>query len=135
MRCGCRDRVDSNVWIFLNIESAPEHAAAVAKIEQHRGDGLQINAIIVSEVFHKLQTLAGTAAASIRVNKMLESDFVVYEPLSRHAIDRALVIAAQAHIRINDAMIAAHAVECRQSVLTDDVSDFRRIKGLNVLGL
>jgi len=127
--------VDSNVWIFLNLDMAPEHVAAVEQIERHRAGELLLNVIIVSEVLHKLQTLINPDSARLRVNKMLTSDFVVYEPLSRQAVDRAIVLTRKARIRINDALIAAHALESHQAVLTDDVRDFRRVPGLEVIPL
>ena len=127
--------VDSNVWIFLNLDVAPEHVAAVEQIERHRAGELQLNVIIVSEVLHKLQMLINPDSARLRVNKMLTSDSVVYEPLSRQVIDRAIVLTRKARIRINDALIAAHALESRQAVLTDDIKDFRRVPGLEVIPL
>ena len=127
--------VDSNVWIFLNLETAPEHGAARSQLEKHRERGLQINAIILSEVFHKLSILLGVEEARGRVNKILGSSFVVYESLSLETAQRALGIASQHRIRINDALIAAHALDARTALLTDNEKDFRRIKGLKLIAL
>ena len=71
--------VDSNVWIFLNLEDAPEHPVARERIEQLSDQGLQVNDIIISEVFHKLSGVASASESRKRVERILESHFVVYE--------------------------------------------------------
>ena len=125
--------VDSNVWIFMNLEYAPEHKAAHSKIDERRKQGLHVNPIIVSEVFHKLSGLIGVEGAADRTRKILGSRFVVYEPLSLQIAEEALGIASRHAVRINDAMIAAHALQTRESVMTDNVKDFKRVPGLNII--
>ena len=127
--------VDSNVWIFSSLKEAPEHAAALAKLEQHRNDGLQLNAIIVSETFHRLSRLVGAIQSAAHMKRFLASRFVVYEPLTFETAKVAIEISLDKQIRINDAMIAAHALETRQPVLTDNEKDFKKIRGLKVIPL
>ena len=47
----------------------------------------------------------------------------------------AIELATQNKIRINDALIAQQALELRASILTDNVKDFRKVKGLKVIPL
>lgn len=49
--------VGSNVWIFAEVENAPEHKAAIEKLRTLLREGLGINAVVYSEVFHKLSRL------------------------------------------------------------------------------
>ena len=127
--------VDSNVWIFMNLESAPEREAAAAATKVQRRLGLQVNPIIVSEVFHTLRGLLGVADAADRTRRMLASRFVIYEPVTSQMVDEAINISQCHGVRINDAIVAAHALQAGTSVLTDNVKDFRRVPGLKVVSL
>ena len=127
--------VDSDVWIFLNLDDAPEHQAARNKIEKLRAEGLHINEIIVSEVFHKLSMYLGSREARGRVSHILESAFVIYETTGIDSLNRALTLAVQHRMRINDAIIAVQAVEARKPLLTDNVKDFKKVPRLAVIPL
>jgi len=50
--------VDSNVFIFANIEEYPEHAIAKKKLKglMDKSSKILLNSIIVSEVHYKLYT-------------------------------------------------------------------------------
>lgn len=127
--------VDSNVWIFLNVENLPEHPAARKRIEDIRKGGIVTNIIVISEVFHQLSRLLGTANALERVNKMLESSDTHFVPIEHDTASKTVQLAGKKPIRINDAVIASHALKLKIPILTDNVKDFRKISGLKVLPL
>jgi len=127
--------VDSNIWIFLNMDNYPEHLFAVQKVSKLRDDGLATNVIILSEVFHKMRLLLNKQEAYSRVVKILGSKDVSYFPIETDIIKKALHISVKSDIRINDALIAAQARIFRYPVLTDNVKDFKKVKGLKIIPL
>ncbi len=127
--------VDSNVWIFLNMDNYPAHASAVKKVSELQNEGLVTNIIILSEVFHKLGLLLSKKEAYSRVMKILESKDVLYLPMEEDIMKKALHLSAQTGIRINDALIAAQSRTLRYVVLTDNVKDFKKVKGLKIIPL
>ncbi|MBI3412741.1 MAG: type II toxin-antitoxin system VapC family toxin [Candidatus Aenigmarchaeota archaeon] len=127
--------VDSNVWIFLNIQATPEHQAAKGKIEELRTEGIATNIIIVSEVFHQLSRMLGKAESLARVQRILDSADVSYFPLEDRLARSAIHLAATKPVRINDAIIAQQAMVLKIPVLTDNVKDFRKVNGLKVIPL
>jgi predicted nucleic acid-binding protein len=127
--------VDSNVWIFLNIENYPEHFLAENKIAEVRKQGIITNAIVVSEVFHKISLILGKRDAFVRIKKMLDSSDVSYIPVEGPIMRQAIELAATKPIRINDAVIAQQTLQLKASILTDNVKDFKKVKGLKVIPL
>ncbi|MBI2543330.1 MAG: PIN domain-containing protein [Candidatus Aenigmarchaeota archaeon] len=127
--------VDSNIWIFLNIENVPEHSTAEKKIEEVRQDGILTNIVIVSEVFHQLSKMLGKDNALTRVKKILDSSDVTYVPVEETVTRNAINLAGTKHLRINDAIIGQQASELNVAVLTDNVKDFRKLKNLRIIPL
>ena len=128
--------IDSNVWIFAENQTADEHGIAARKVEQVVGTvGFGIDPIIVSEVFHALSRLQGTKEAHTRVVHIVEHPVAQWLDHHRSTVVTAISLATQSKLRINDALIAQQALENRAAVLTDDVRDFKRVRGLKVIGL
>ncbi len=128
--------VDSNVFIFGEVGNAPENKAAIAKIRDVLMQGeIGINAIIVSEVFHKLQVFFGRAEAEARVSRIVSDPDVRFGQFSAETALRAMKLARDFQMRINDAMIAQQAMETGSAVLTDNVKDFGKIKALKIIVL
>ncbi len=130
--------VDSNVWIFAESEDAPEHSAAVRKLQHFLPNGVATNAIVVSEVFHKLSNERfgiGSGLAGQRIEEILRHPSVHWMPFKRETAEQALVLAAESPLKINDALIAQQALELNAPVLTDNVKDFRKVEGLKVVAL
>lgn len=115
--------VDSNVWIFLNIETAPEHPAACRKIDQLSETGLQINDIIVSEVFHKLGRLPTPSEGFNGFWRPGTSctNRSGWGSLARPCRWRSGI----AYASMNDAIIAARALDLGTDLLTDNVETSR----------
>lgn len=128
--------VDSNVWIFGEIEDAPEHPLAVKWISRLLLKGqIAVNVIIASEAFHKLSRFFGREQARARVQKIVEHPLITWLSFEKEVATKAMSLAVNKEIRINDALIGQQAIERKASVLTDNVKDFKKIKGLKVIGL
>lgn len=125
--------VDSNIWIFLSIENYPEHPIARVKIREIREGGIATNVVVISEVFHKLSVLLDRSQALLRVTKILDSTDVVYIPTDSQTLRKALQLAKDRQVRINDAIIAEQALDVGASVLTDNAKDFRKVPSLKVM--
>jgi predicted nucleic acid-binding protein len=128
--------IDSNIHIFSEGASAPEHARAVEKIKDAVNQGrVGINAIIVSEVFHSLQKFLGAVEATTRISRFLTSPDMDYLEFSPASIVKAMALSRDFGIRINDALIAQQAIDLGASVLTDNVKDFKKVAAVKVIPL
>lgn len=127
--------VDSNIWIFGEIANAPEHESAVKGYESLiKKDTVAINAVIVSEVFHKLSRLFDREVAYSRVINILQNPSIEWLELGRNTSISAVRLAKNVQIKINDALIAEQALEVGAKIFTDD-ADFNKINGLKVIHL
>ncbi len=126
--------VDSNIWIFATIEEYPENNAAKEKLLHIVNEGIAINSIIFSEVFHKLYKLTSLENALKAGKKILDSDYVFYIPIEENTIVKSMDIAKKG-IRINDSIIAQHAKDMKIKIFTDNIKDFKNIEGLDVIRL
>ena len=128
--------IDSNVWIFAEDASADEHSRAVRGVEQAVKTGeFGINSIIASEVYHRLSYVAGAAEARKRLTDIMDSPAARWLVMPVETVRRALQLSEETRLKINDAMIARQALEEKASVLTDDLRDFRKVKGLKLIPL
>ncbi len=129
--------VDSNIFIFANIKEYPEHDMAKARIKQLIDDHkLIVNAIIISEVQYKLFRLLDNEEAFQRTKKILTSSYVDYEPIGYDTILKASEFSFKSNIRINDAIIAQHAIDLNvDGIFTDNVKDFENSLDLKIIPL
>ncbi len=127
--------VDSNIWIFAEIQNAPEHMLAVEKLQQFLPNGVAINAIIFSEVFHRLSRIFGSVTARERVKKIIHHPSIEWLVFEKETGENAMELSERFGIRINDALIAQQALESKASILTDNVKDFKKVGGLKVIAL
>lgn len=128
--------IDSNIWIFAEDDTAREHRMAARKVhEVVNSTSFGINPVIVSEVFHILSRLLGVVDSGRRVTNIIEHPVAQWLGFSVETAKGAISLAAQSKIRINDALIAQQALDVGAAILTDDVADFKRIKGLKVVPL
>lgn len=126
--------VDSNVWIFAEVKDAPEHQAAVNRIQSLLTKGaVATNVVIASEVFHKIARLYGAGRARERLHTLLAHPSIHWMEFTQDVAEHAMKLAEESGIKINDALIAAQALDAKAEVLTDNARDFRRIKRLKVL--
>lgn len=129
--------VDSNIFIFANIKEYPEYHMAKLRIKQLVSDHrLIVNAIIISEVQYKLFRLLDKEESFHRTNKILTSGYVDYEPIGNETILKALELSYKSNVRINDAIIAQHAIDLNvDGIFTDNVKDFEKILYLKIIQL
>ncbi len=128
--------VDSNIFIFANIKEYPEHSVAKAKLKDLvKTHKLLVNTIIISEVHYKLYRLLGEEESFNRTQKILYSKHVNYEQVEQGTILKALELSHNNNIRINDAIIAAHANDLNVRLFTDNVKDFEKISNLKIVPL
>lgn len=128
--------VDSNIIIFAESDAASEQPAAREKIKDVTEAGkMGINVIIASEVFHTLQRLLGGAEATIRVSRAVTAPESDYLELTPSTVTRAMGLARDFGLKINDALIAQQAIDLGASILTDNVKDFKRIASVKIVPL
>ena len=128
--------IDSNVWIFAENENADEHSIAAQKVQTAvKTAGFGIDPIIVSETFHALSRLLGASEAHKRVGHIVEHPVAEWLDYDQDAVLEALTLALRSKLRINDALIAQQGLEKRAPILTDNVRDFRKVRGLKVIAL
>ena len=128
--------VDSNVWIFAEDASSDRHGIAAAALKRTvESDEIGLTPIIVSEVFHSLSRIAGPGVARQRVMDILEDPSCAWLSLTAQTAKAAMILAEKSSVKINDALIAQQAIEIKASVLTDNVKDFRKVRGLKVIPL
>jgi predicted nucleic acid-binding protein len=127
--------VDSNVWIFAEDASTDEHQRAARRVEEAVQSEFGINPIIASEVYHRLSRVFGASVAQVRLINILDHPAGRWLMIQVETIKRAVALAAKAKLRINDAIIAQQALDAKIAVLTGDVRDFRKVKGLKVIPL
>ena len=130
--------VDSNVFIFANIEEYPEHDIAKKKLKELIDESCKIflNPIIVSEVHYKLYRLLNAEEAHERTLKIIFSGYVEYVPLGENTVLKAIELSRSSKIRINDALIAQHALDLdADGLVTDNTKDFVKVEGLKVVKL
>jgi predicted nucleic acid-binding protein len=128
--------VDSNIFIFNESADSPERQQSLRKYEEAMLAGqLGINEVIVSEVFHRLQRLFGGAEAYSRMASIFSSPAITFMNFNQDTVMRAIRLARDFNLRINDALIAQQAIEMGASVLTDDIKDFGKVKAVKVIPL
>jgi predicted nucleic acid-binding protein len=135
---GMKVFVDSNVFIFANIKEYPEHDIAKRKLKDLMDKTCRIllNPIIVSEVHYKLYRLLNVEEAYERTLKIIFSGHIEYVPLGEDTVLKAIELSHSKKIRINDALIAQHALDLdADGLVTDNTKDFVKVEGLKVIGL
>lgn len=129
--------VDSNILIYSELEDYAEHKIAREKLKLTlKTSKLVLNSVIIAEIFHKLYVHLGYDEAELRTRRILDSPNFIFLPIEKQTINRALLIPAKFSIRINDAIIAQHALDIKSDgILTNNVKDFKRVPGLKVISL
>lgn len=128
--------IDSNVWIFSENENSDEHELAAKRIKDVLDSGnFGVNVVITSEVYHILSKFLGTADASGRMTNIIEHPRAQWMEFTDEVVINAIKLSNAVQLRINDALIASQALQTGASVLTDNVKDFQKVKGLKIIPL
>jgi predicted nucleic acid-binding protein len=126
--------IDSNVFVYSQLSDLPEYDLAKAKLEEMMKTGqIAVNATIVSECFYVLARFIGSEAAAKRTGLLLESNKVQYLTIEKTTIVKAIRLAVALKQRINDMIIAQHALDSKaDGLLTDNVKHFSGVRGLRI---
>ncbi|MBD3155165.1 MAG: PIN domain-containing protein [Candidatus Aenigmarchaeota archaeon] len=129
--------IDSNIIIFSNIQEYPEHETTVKKLEEILSNGKgAVNSIIMSEVYHKLSKILDKKQAKSRTKKILDSENILYFPIEKPTIEKAIKLSGKSQLRINDSVIGQHVIDTNaDGIFTDNVKDFKKIDKLKIIRL
>jgi len=107
----------------------------VARIQSSSPDGLCLSSVVVAELRYGADHSARRRTNHGRIDALLDEieclDFDLQAAASYGRV-RAQLEAAGTPIGPNDMLIAAHALSRGLSVVTDNVAEFKRVKGLKV---
>lgn len=119
--------VDSPVLI----EAASDRPLST-KCRSRLAEDYAVNAVILAEFYGFFRRHAGKETALLRTEALLRSPRARMEAITEYACLRAVAIDREACQGLNDALIAAHALETGRPVLTLDRA-FPRPEGLEVV--
>ena len=107
----------------------------VSRIQRSSPDDLFLSAVVVAELRYGADHSARRRANHARVDALIEEiqtlDFDLRAAATYGRV-RAQLEAGGAPIGPNDMLIAAHALSSGLTVVTDNTSEFGRVKGLKV---
>ena len=124
--------LDTNVCVdYLN----GRYPAVVARVQNSAPDDLGLSCLVVGELRYGADRSARPKANHLRIDRLVAELECLDFDLRAAAIYgrvRAGLEAAGKPIGPNDMLIAAHALSRRLVLVTDNVGEFRRVKGLKV---
>lgn len=131
--------VDSNVLVYALVKDYPSaevHAKSLELIEKglkgQLGRTLCLSPIVVVEAFFAITRLLDLAQAEFRILSFLKSNRIGYLTASRSASMKAVTWAKEAAVPLNDAVMAAIAVENSALLYTADYEHFSKLKKYGV---
>ena len=111
------------------------YAKVVARIQGSPPDDLSLSSVVVAELRYGADHSARRRTNHARIDALLDEieclDFDL-QAAATYGRVRARLEAAGTPIGPNDMLIAAHALSRGLSVVTDNVGEFGRVKGLKV---
>ncbi|MHB8565739.1 MAG: type II toxin-antitoxin system VapC family toxin [Nitrososphaerales archaeon] len=124
--------IDSNVFIYSQVKDLPECELAKAKLDEVKSRGeIAVNAIIISECFYVLSRFIGDEEAAKRIGLFLESSKVLYLSIEKTTLTKAIRLAVAHKHKINDMIIAQHALDAKaDGLLTDNTKHFSGVPEL-----
>lgn len=127
--------LDTNVFIYANIKTFPEHEPCL-KILQEKlktGELIAVNLIVASEAFHILSRLLSPKEARYRVEGLLESRRTHFLQVTEDAFREAMNASVDKNIGINDAVIGASMKQNKiETILTTNERDFKRLEWVKI---
>jgi len=129
--------MDSNVFIYSQIEDLPENQLASRKITELKMRGeIGVNAIIISECFYVMSKFVGNREASKRITSLLDSDSITYLSIEKTTLVKAVKLAVVQRQKINDMIKAQHVLDSKaDGLLTDNIGHFKGIFGLTMYSM
>jgi tRNA(fMet)-specific endonuclease VapC len=126
--------LDTNILSAIMRERDRLAASRLERVAMSEDDRVVTSIVVASELKFGAEK-QGSAQLRMRVEKILES--IVVEPLSKYVDDHYAIVRADLERRgtvigANDLLIAAHALAINAVLVTDNVGEFERVKGLRV---
>jgi tRNA(fMet)-specific endonuclease VapC len=124
--------LDTNAWVdYLN----GRYPGVVTRIQRSAPDDLCLSSVVVGELRYGADRSARPKANHLRIDGLVAEieclDFDL-QAAAAYGRVRAGLEAKGRPIGPNDMLIAAHALSRRLTLVTDNVREFRRIRGLKV---
>jgi tRNA(fMet)-specific endonuclease VapC len=124
--------LDTNICIYL-INNKPPQVREI--LEQHNSMKTALSSVVVFELQYGIEKSLAKAKNEVALEIFL-SDFEI-EPFSKTAASRAAKIRATLEkagtpIGAYDYFIAAHALELGATLVTNNIKEFKRVKGLKL---
>lgn len=127
--------MDSNIIVYAMVKDYSDnqlHQKCLEFIEKGlRGKldyVLALNPIIIAETYSVLRKMLDSDDAEFRVNTLLRSDRINFLTTSKEACQNAVRWANEKNVPVNDAMIAADALEYSAPVYTMDEEHFKNLE-------
>jgi hypothetical protein len=120
--------IDSNIVIAYLAEDLRVSSFLDACREQ--GIYLYISTVVASEVL----AFEMTPEERKIVKQFLKNNFIII-PFSEDLVDLVAELRMTSRIKLPDAIIAATALHTGSALLTRNVKDFKKVKGLKVMSL
>jgi predicted nucleic acid-binding protein len=130
--------MDTNIIVYAMVANYPDrlHRTCLTLIEEGlKGESdyiLSINPIIIVEVFSVLKETLDRNEAESRLSTLLRSKRIDFLPTSKEACQKAVQWAKKKNIPVNDALIAANAVEYSALIYTADKKHFKKLEEYGV---
>lgn len=124
--------IDTNIWSFLQRRSYPNLTARFAKLKP---DQLFLSPVVRGELetgYLKGDRLPQRRQAIDLIIAMTQHLSITQETAVRYAQLRTQLELAGTPIGRNDTWIAAEALQHKLILVTDNLSEFERVKGLKV---
>lgn len=127
--------LDTNVFIYANIKTFPEHEPCLKKLQEKlMGEELiAVNLIVTAESFHILSRLLSPEEAKYRVEGLLKSRRTHFLQVAENTFRDAMNLSVQEGIRINDAIIGASMRQNKiEKILTTNEKDFKKLAWVEI---
>ena len=124
--------LDTNAWVDYLTGRYPR---LVARVQRSSPEDLRLNSVVVAELRYGADHSARRRTNHARIDALLDEieclDFDLSAATTYGRL-RARLEAAGTPIGPNDMLIAAHALSRGLTVVTDNVGEFGRVKGLKI---
>ena len=131
--------LDSNVAVYALVKDYPTekiHKRCLKLLERALKGEIKtifcLNPIMIVETFSALAKLLGIAEAEYRVASLLSSKRLAFITVSRAASQSAVHWAKESEVPVNDAVMAAIAMEHAAVIYTADENHFKRLRKYGV---